>query len=145
MKTYKFTINGNSYEVSVAPSDEDNRFQVAVNGTPYTVDLQQEVKQVKTPKLVRKEIPKPTAQEQHIPQTQSGGGKLSVRSPLPGTIVEYKVKVGDSVKKGDLVVILEAMKMQNQVVSEHNGVVRAIHAPAGQSVLQDQVLIDIEA
>lgn len=141
MKKYKFTINGNIYSVSIKGM-EDNLMDVEINGTPYAVELDQEVKQAKTPKLVRAKVPQPTKEQQTIPQKHVAG--LPVRAPLPGTVIELKVRVGDTVQRGDLLLLMEAMKMENQIMAEQAGTIKSIDVQAGQSVLQDQVIMIME-
>ncbi|RMG70411.1 MAG: biotin/lipoyl-binding protein [Bacteroidetes bacterium] len=141
MKKYKFTINGNIYNVSIKGM-EDNQIDVEINGTPYAVELQQEIKQPKTPKLVRARVPQPTQEQQRIPQQQVAG--FAVKAPLPGTIVAFAVKPGDSVERGSLLFTMEAMKMENQISAEQAGTIKTIQVQAGQSVLQDQVVMIME-
>lgn len=138
MKTYKFTISGNKYTVNIK-SFEDNIAEVELNGTPYIVEMEQEIKTTKTPKLIRPERPaqKPT-------EIQKGSGLSKITAPLPGTIFKFMVKEGDAVKKGDTVLIMEAMKMENNILAEKEGVVKKIIVKEGDSVLQGDLLIEIE-
>ena len=121
MKEYKLNINGNDYQVAVNDLN-GNRADVTVNGTNYTVTLDQE-------KAV---AAKPVA----------GGG--AVKSPLPGVILDIKVAVGDAVKVGQRLMVLEAMKMENNVDSDKEGTVAEIRVGTGDSVLEGDVLIVIE-
>ena len=68
----------------------------------------------------------------------------SIKAPLPGTISSIKVKVGQAVKRGDTLIILEAMKMENNIMTGKDGVVKAIHVTEGQTVSQDDPLVDLE-
>lgn len=138
MKKFEFTIRGNKYDVRIK-SLEDNIAKVEVNGSSYEVELLQEVKVTKTPKLVRAQ-PIATA-----PKTIAPAGKMSVvKAPLPGTIFKMLVKDGDSVKIGDNLLILEAMKMENNILSEKAGIVRSVKIKEGDSVFQGDVLMEIE-
>jgi biotin carboxyl carrier protein len=139
MKTYKFTISGNRYTVNIK-SFEDNIAEIEVNGTPYTVEMEHEIKTTKTPKLVRPERPaqKPPA------EIQKGSGLSKITAPLPGTIFKIIAKEGDTVKKGDKVLIMEAMKMENNILAEKEGTVKKILIQEGDSVLQGDLLIEIE-
>jgi biotin carboxyl carrier protein len=111
-----------------------------VNGTNYNVEIHREVKQVKTPKLVRKPVmPKPG--EGTIPK--SGGATITVKAPLPGNIFKIIAKEGDEVKKGDNLLIMEAMKMENNVLAEKEGVIKSIKVKEGDAVLQGDVLIEM--
>lgn len=140
MKDYKFTINGNTYNVSLK-SLEDNVAELEVNGTQYSVELHKEVKASKTPKLVRAKTPKPTS----APNPLSKKASLSqVKAPLPGNILEIMVREGDEVKKEQVLMVMEAMKMENKVLAELSGKVKSIKVTVGESVLQGQVLIEIE-
>ena len=139
MKTYKFTISGNKYTVNIK-SFEDNIAEIELNGTPYTVEMEQEIKTTKTPKLIRPEKPAQKAPT----EIQKGSGLSNITAPLPGTIFKIITKEGDAVKKGDPVLIMEAMKMENNVLAEKAGVVKKILVQEGDSVLQGDLLIEIE-
>lgn len=142
MKIYKYKINGNDYKVAVGDI-ENNIAQIEVNGVPYKVELEE--KKAPTVKSVR-----PVA----APRTESGQKIISkpvvpisastIKSPLPGVIVDIKVKVGDTLKSDDVVVILEAMKMENDIHAGKSGVVKAINVNKGDSVLEGTDLVVIE-
>lgn len=144
MKEYEYTINGNKYEVAIN-SIEDHIATVVVNGEEYKVELEKEPEPVK-----KKVVVKPaTQQTQPVRQTTSSSTKQTnianaVKSPLPGVITEIKVAVGDEVKAGDTVVVLEAMKMANNLDAEKGGTVTAILVKEGESVMEDTPLIVIE-
>jgi glutaconyl-CoA/methylmalonyl-CoA decarboxylase subunit gamma len=140
MKKFKFTISGNQYDVQINDI-EDNIADVEVNGTQYKVEIHQEVKKIaKTPRLVRKPVQK-TPGEGEI-QKRSSKAK-AIKAPLPGTILSIAVKEGDTVTKGQTLMVMEAMKMENSINAEADGTVTAIKVSAGQSVLQDDVLVEI--
>lgn len=139
MKKFKFTIRGNVYEVEILKY-EDNVAKVEVNGTQYAVEVQTEVKQSKTPVLVRQEVPAPTRSETKIKKTI---GATQIKSPLPGNIMHVYVKTGDEVKKGDNLMVLEAMKMENNIFAEKDGQITAVKVHPGESVLEGDVLIEI--
>ncbi|MGQ1890596.1 biotin/lipoyl-containing protein [Thermophagus sp. OGC60D27] len=141
MKKFDFSINGNKYHVSVKDI-EDNIATVEVNGTPYTIEIEQEVKKVKTPKLVRQEV-KPKPGEGHIVKKASAGGH-QILAPLPGSIFKVMAKEGDAVKKGDTLLIMEAMKMENNVMADKDGIVKEVKVKEGDAVLQSDVLMVIE-
>lgn len=138
MKKYQFTIRGNSYDVRIK-SFEDSVAVVEVNGSRYEVKLHQEVKTTKTPKLVRSQ-PAPTPQKSFAPAI----GLKTVVAPLPGVIHKLVTKEGDSVKLGDTLLILEAMKMENNILAEKNGVIKSVKVREGDSVMQGDVLMEIE-
>jgi glutaconyl-CoA/methylmalonyl-CoA decarboxylase subunit gamma len=141
MKNYKFTIGGNVYEVDIV-SYERNVIQLEVNGTQYSVELEKEVKTSKTPVLVRTSVPQPTRSESKIKKNISSSA-TPVKSPLPGTIINVLVKEGDEVKVGQTLVVMEAMKMENNVLAEKEGKVTLVKVKAGDAVLQNDTLIEI--
>lgn len=144
-KEYKYKINGNQYKVTVGDID-NNVAQVEVNGTPYRV----EIEATKAPVNVVN-APRPSA----APRTDSGAKVIAqrpaaaaagyqVKAPLPGTVLSIPVKVGDTVKAADTVLILEAMKMENAIHAGRDGKVGSINVNAGDSVLEGTVLVVIE-
>ncbi|MBS2212253.1 biotin/lipoyl-binding protein [Carboxylicivirga mesophila] len=142
MKKFSFTIRGNKYDVHLKDLDE-NIAQLDVNGTQYEVEIHQEVakKSAKTPKLVRKEIQRKPG-EGFITKN-AGGGAIKVNAPLPGNIFKVLVKEGDAVKKGDVLLVMEAMKMENNVLAEKDGTVTSVKVSVGDAVLQNDVLIEM--
>ena len=141
MKKYKFTIRGNDYDVEIL-NDEQNLIALEVNGTPYEVVVHKEVKHTKTPTLRRPMVPKPTTKERKIPKNIASGG-IKILAPLPGTILQIMVKVGDEVKKGDNLFVLEAMKMETNIPAEKDGVITAIKVNVSDNVLQNDVIVEI--
>ncbi|NQU52579.1 MAG: biotin/lipoyl-binding protein [Bacteroidetes bacterium] len=140
MKKYKFTIRGNEYDVHLKDI-EDNIAELDVNGTIYEVEIRSEIKTSKTPNLIRKPVEKKPGEGQ-IRKNESTGS-YKVTAPLPGTIFKINVSVGDTVTAGQSIMILEAMKMENQIQTEKGGVVTAIKVNLGDSVLQEDILIEI--
>lgn len=138
MKSYKFKIRGHEYEVEILKA-EGNQFEIEVNGTKYNVELDREVKSSKTPTLVRQNVPT----HKQI-KKKEGGAVTKIKSPLPGNIMTIFVKQGDPVKKGDKLLIYEAMKMENEVLAEKDGSIASIKVNVGDAVLQDDVLIEIK-
>jgi biotin carboxyl carrier protein len=139
MKKFKFTIRGHNYDVEVL-SLEDSVARVEVNGTKYKVEIQAERKASKTPKLVRKEIPRP--KDSHV--IKKGAAVQTIKAPLPGIIMQVMVKEGDEVKKGTTLLVYEAMKMENKLTAEKDGVIKSINITPGQNILQGDVLMEIE-
>ena len=144
MKTYKFKINGNGYEVAIN-SVEGQTASVTVNGTPYTVELEE------APAAPVQAVPAQVAPVQAAPASAqaaapapaaSGAGK-AVTAPLPGVIIAVKVNVGDVVKAGQEVAVLEAMKMENSIEATHDGTVTAINVSKGDSVLEGAPVVTI--
>ncbi|HKK80929.1 MAG TPA: biotin/lipoyl-containing protein [Prolixibacteraceae bacterium] len=140
MKKYKFTIQGNEYDVRIKDF-EDKVAQIEVNGTEYEVEVHYEVKKSKTPRLVRKPVAQKPG-EGEITKSQ-GGGTIKVEAPLPGNIFKILVKEGDTIKKGDTLLVMEAMKMENNVLAEKDGVVSSIKVKEGDAVLQGDLLIEM--
>ena len=135
MKEYKYKINGNIYKVAIGDI-EDNIAHVEVNGTPYKVEME------KAPKAVMKPVVRPASTSPAPAATSTG--KSGVKSPLPGVILDIKVNVGDTVKKGQTIIILEAMKMENNINADKDGKITAINVSKGESVLEGTDLVIIE-
>lgn len=136
MKKFKFNIQGNNYNVEIK-NIEGSTAKVEVNGTCYKVQLDQEVKTTKTPKLVRSSV------MTHKTLSKVESGAFKINCPLPGTIMSVNVAEGDTVKKGDTLLMYEAMKMENKVLAEKDGIVKNIRVKAGDSILQDELLLEI--
>lgn len=146
MKEYKYKINGNPYNVTIGDIN-DNIAHVEVNGTSYTVELEKAPVVAPKPVVVRQAVAptKPAAQTTVVNKpSATPTGKSGVKSPLPGVILDIKVKVGDTVKKGQTIIILEAMKMENNINADKDGTVTAISVNKGDSVLEGSVLVTIE-
>jgi len=141
MKKFDFSINGNKYHVRVKDI-EDNIATVEVNGTPYSIEIEQEVKKVKTPKLVRQEVKSKPGEGNIVKKPAAGGHQIL--APLPGSIFKVMAKEGDAVKKGDTLLIMEAMKMENNVMADKDGTVKEVKVKEGDAVLQSDVLMVIE-
>ncbi len=138
-KGFKFTIGGQKYETTVKEI-EPNVAEVVVNGTSFIVEFQKnESKKVKAARVAA-----PTATPTAAPVAAKPAGAATVKSPLPGSIVKVMVKPGDSVKKGDTLLTMESMKMENVVASEYTGTVKNVLVQAGQNVMQDDKLVEIE-
>lgn len=145
MKEYKYKINGKDYAVTIGEI-EGNIANVEVNGTSYKVEMEKkEEEKAPVKPVARPTAPKPAA----APATPAAsapaapaGGK-GVKSPLPGVILDVKVNVGDEVKKGQTVVILEAMKMENNINADRDGKITAVNVKVGDSVLEGTDLVII--
>jgi biotin carboxyl carrier protein len=148
MKNYKFTINGNKYSVDIIDI-EDHIATVEVNGTPYQVEMEMEVrKPVSVPKTVVKvgssSAPQAAQKVVDVPCAAAAPSVGSViKSPLPGVILDIFVKVGDHVKPGQHVLMLEAMKMENNIDADKEGVIKEIRVQRNDSVMEGDVLIVI--
>ena len=156
MGKYNFRINGHDYQVDVN-SVEGGIADVTVNGTDYKVELadavpapaQQAVRPAPqivstgTPAVTpQATAPAPQAAQAATASAPQGKGEV-VTAPLPGVILDIKVKVGDAVKAGQTVAVLEAMKMENEIECTASGTVTAVNAGKGDSVLEGAAIITI--
>ena len=143
MKTYKLKINGNEYEVAIKDIDGQN-VEVEVNGKDYSVELDQPARAERPkPVIARPSAPAPTAAS---PAAQPEGTHTegATKSPLPGTILSINVTIGQSVQAGDVAIVLEAMKMENNINCGRDGVVKAIYVQKGDNVLEGADLLLVE-
>lgn len=143
MKTYKFKINGNEYNVEIN-SVEGSNASVTVNGTAYQVELENApAAPVQAAPAPVSAAPAPVQAAPAAPKPAASGAGKAVTSPLPGVIIAVKVNVGDAVKAGQEVAVLEAMKMENSIEATHDGTVTAIHVAKGDSVLEGAAIVTI--
>ena len=148
MNKYQYKVQGVDYDVEIEEV-EGNVAKVVVNGIRFDVELKQPINPTSTLKKVRVEAPKPVARPSVAPAAApapapaAAGAGSPIKAPLPGTIIELKVNVGDTVKQGDVVLVLEAMKMQNNIESEYNGTVTSITVKQGETVMEGAVLLTI--
>ena len=149
MNTYKYTVNDKDYVVEIEEI-EGQTAKVTVNGRPFSIKLNKPLKsQVQNHRPVKVERVAP-AQQPAQPEIASQpkekkevGAGNKVNSPLPGTISEILVKVGDTVNQGETVLILEAMKMQNSIEADQNGTITSITVKEGDTVMEGEVLFTI--
>ena len=143
MKEYKYTINGEKYEVAVNEV-ADTTAKVTVNGVEYTVEW--EKPEEKKPATVVKPVVKPVAAPAAAPAAAAAApvNGHPIKTPLPGVIIDVKVNVGDTVAKGQTVVLLEAMKMENNINADRDGKVASIAVGKGDTVADGAVLIVLE-
>ncbi len=142
MKQYKFTIRGNNYDVEIQ-NIEDDIATLEVNGTTYEVTIHREKKVSKTPKLVRSQATPNNSSTARTSNPSSAKGTGQLKAPLPGLIMALKVKEGDTVEAGQTVMIMEAMKMENEIKADRAGKVTSIKVSIEQSVLEGDVLMEI--
>lgn len=146
MKEYKYTINGNKYKVAI-DGIEDNIATVKVNGEEFKVEMEKEPEPVKKKVVVRPAAAQPSATPAPAAASTASASvnaNNAVKAPLPGVITEIKVAVGDTVQAGDTVVVLEAMKMANNLEAEKGGKITAVLVKEGESVMEDTPLVVIE-
>lgn len=149
MKNFKFKINGTDYNVDINEV-EGQEIKLDVNGTPYTVTVDKEMRAQKhhTTVVSNRTAPRVSAaagdvQRSSAPNPNTAAGGTKVATPLPGTILDVFVNVGDQVKSGQRVVLLEAMKMENNIEADTDGTVTAVNVRKGDSVLEGDTLIVI--
>ena len=145
MKEYRYTIDGNKYEVAINEVN-DTTAKVTVNGAEYTVEWEKPVEEKPVVK-VQPVAAKPAAAAAATPAAAPAAAAVNghaIKTPLPGVIIDVKVNAGDTVKKGDTVVVLEAMKMENNINADRDGKVTAVQVAKGDTVADGAVLIVIE-
>lgn len=141
MKEFKYTIDGKEYHVAIGGVSDDYVADVTVNGETFQVQMEKPEEPAK--KNVELGKPVEEASDDAAPAAQVNAAN-AVKAPLPGTITSIEVAVGQEVKAGDTVVVLEAMKMQNSIEAEKDGKVTAIAVKVGQAVLEDDPLVVVE-
>lgn len=147
LKEYKYKINGTKFTVGIGDV-VDNKVHVEVNGASYEVELENSPAAKTTiGPAVKKPMSAPTTPtgEKVISKPAMPAGSASaVKSPLPGTIMSFSVNVGDTVKAGDTVCVLEAMKMENDVHTVKGGTVKQILVKVGDAILEGTDIMIIE-
>ena len=149
MSNYKYKVNGVDYNVEIEDI-EGNKATVTVNGRTFEVELPEKPATPARPKRVAVSVPPPAAApapsadkgRAKKPKAAEGSG-TKVLAPLPGTITDLKVNVGDTVKAGDTVLILEAMKMQNNIEAECSGTITSVLVSRGDTVMEGAALVTI--
>lgn len=156
MKEYKFKINGKEYQVAIGEAS-GNMLSVNVNGADYQVELENmnaaaaaisagAKKQADAPAEIAaasaSSSASATASASAAAPAATGAGQ-TIKSPLPGIIISVDVKEGQAVKRGQKVAVVEAMKMENDILAECDGTVTAVHARKGDSVLEGADIVTI--
>ena len=149
MKEYKYKINGNEYNVAVEEL-EGNKANVTVNGKSYQVEIDRPAKPaVSKPAVSKPVVARPAAAPAAAPvaapapKAAPAAGGAGIKAPLPGVILDIKVKVGDAVSKGQTIAILEAMKMENNINADRDGTVVSINVEKGQSIAEGTDIITL--
>ena len=150
MKQYKYKVNGAQYDVTINEI-QGQLAKVVVNGIPFDVEMQNsQLSEDNLPDVTTTAAPSaaPAAPVATAPAATeaapSGAGEgTPVKAPLPGVVTKINVSVGQQVKKGENVLVLEAMKMENNIAAEAGGTVSGIAVKAGDSVLEGTVLLTI--
>jgi biotin carboxyl carrier protein len=143
MKEFTFKINGAEYKCAVEEI-EAGKTNVTVNGKVYTVETETPKVEAPASKPAPAPAPKPAApaapKAEAKPAAAPAAG-VQVKSPLPGSVIKVLVAEGQAVKKGDTLLTLESMKMENAIMAEQDGTVKQIAVTPGQNVMQDDLLI----
>lgn len=143
MKEYKYTINGTQYVVAIGDTEE-NIVNVTVNGEDFKVEMEKEAEPEKKKPVLGKPAAPAASESESATDKAPVNKNNAIKAPLPGVITDIKVAVGDEVQAGDTVVVLEAMKMANNLQTEKAGKVTAICVKIGESVMEDDALVVIE-
>ena len=138
MKEYKFKINGKEYNVTIGEADGKN-LSVNVNGADYQVELEN----APAAAPVAAPAAAPKAEAAAPAAAKPAGAGVTVKSPLPGIIISVDVKEGQAVKRGQKVAVIEAMKMENDILAEADGTITAVHTHKGDSVLEGADIVTI--
>lgn len=144
MKEYKFKINGKDFHVAVN-GISGTKADVTVNGVNYDVELENAVAPVQQAAPAQTAPVAPVAAAPQAPAAASApatGGKV-ITSPLPGVIISVDVKEGSVVKRGQKVAVIEAMKMENDILADADGTVTAVHVSKGDTVAEDAKIVTI--
>jgi glutaconyl-CoA/methylmalonyl-CoA decarboxylase subunit gamma len=145
-RSYKFKVHGNTYDVKVLRRNEEGA-RLSVNGNEYNVEFLPDEGQIsKTPTLSRPvAIPDASKTETLTTAPDAEIGPGVVKAPLPGSIFKLLVREGDRVKPGQTVLIMEAMKMENEIRCASGGIVKSVRVKEGDSVLEGALLMQIQA
>ena len=145
MKEFAFKLNGAEYKCAVEEL-EAGKAKVTVNGKVYEVETEAPKAAPVAAKPVAAPAPQPAAAPAAAPKAEAkpaapAAGGVQVKSPLPGSVIKVLVAEGQAVKKGDTLLTLESMKMENAIMAEQDGTVKQIAVTPGQNVMQDDLLI----
>lgn len=152
MKTYKYKIDGAAYDVTINEV-QGRRAKVVVNGIPFEVEMQgTQLTEDNLPNVDTTSAPdapaaapaEQPAAAASAPSASEAGKGNPVKAPLPGVVTKILVKAGQAVKKGENILVLEAMKMENNITAENDGTVTAVCVNPGDSVLEGTVLLTID-
>ena len=146
MKEYKFKINGKDYAVVIGEAD-GKMLTVNVNGADYQVELENAPAPIAaagaSSALANKKADAPAEMPAASASKPAAGAGTTIKSPLPGIIISIDVKEGQAVKRGQKVAVIEAMKMENDILAEADGTITAVHTRKGDSVLEGADIVTI--
>lgn len=141
MRKFMINVNGKSYEVEVEEIRDGVPTMPAASSPPATAAPHptQQAAPVSQPATPAAQ-PEPVAQSQPAPTAPEKAGFVQVKAPMPGTILDIRIQAGDGIKKGQVVLILEAMKMENEIMAPQDGIISSIHTSKGTSVNSGDLL-----
>jgi len=142
MQKLKFKINGKSYE-AVVSEKEHNVATIELNGKAYTVEVEKE-EAVVSPKIAAPKRQSTSADAFVEPAVEPSGNPGSIKAPLPGNVAKINVKEGAKVNAGEVLLVLEAMKMENEILAPAAGTVKKLYVQEGKAVQQGEALVDLE-
>ena len=142
MKSFKYTINGNVYKVHINSIVEDVA-DVEVNGTPYHVKMEKPAKKQMIALKRPAQAPRTASGDPVVSRPAAPSVAGAVKSPLPGVILSIDCKIGDVVKRGQKLLVLEAMKMENVINADRDGKIVEIKVNKGDSILEGTDLVVI--
>lgn len=142
MQKLKFKINGKSYE-AVVSEKEHNVASIELNGKAYTVEVEKE-EAIASPKIAAPKRQSTSAETFVEPTVELSGNAGSIKAPLPGNVSKINVAEGAKVNAGDVLLVLEAMKMENEILAPAAGTVKKLYVQEGKAVQQGEALIDLE-
>lgn len=141
MQKFKFNINGKGYE-AIVEETERNTARVELNGKSYTVQIEKE-EAIVSPKIAAVKPSSTGGDFVDVPAQPITGNAGSVKAPLPGSVSKIKVTEGQTVKAGDILMTVEAMKMENEIMAPAAGTVKKIYVTEGKAVQQGEALVDL--
>ena len=147
MKEFKFKIGGTDYAATVEEL-EGGKLQVKLNGKAFEVEMPQSERKVQRPAAPaaapKAAAPVAKAAPADAPAPAASAGGRPINAPLPGVVIKINAKVGDKVSAGDTLLILEAMKMENNITADANGTIKAILCKEGDQVQSGQALVELD-
>lgn len=141
-RTFNVSINGSDYNIEIKKIDE-GQATVEVNGTAYDVSFETKRKVSKTPTLLRQPAYTTEVERPRKTAPPEEGKRRVIKAPLPGVILSVSAKEGDTVKAGQIVLMMEAMKMENNIVAPSDGTILQMKAVQGANVLEGEILFEI--
>ena len=141
----RLLLNGESYEVDLLEQSRD-RVVFNLDGRSYSVEFQDEIPRESGTGSTKTGVAKPRtagAKAARVTAAKTSDGAIAVAAPMPGVVLEIVARVGVKVVQGDVLLRVEAMKMENHIFASHSGTIRAIHVEQGQEVLDGDLLLEI--